>query len=132
MNGPLEDDSDDLHQLIARSLTQRRALWALVLSMHRAELTQVLDHAAKHGFGPDDRALVIDAASRIAAAALEIELVAIRSDALALRNHATTEPEGEIGERRVLLAGIKLIDRILDTERARKNAERSSESAQPN
>lgn len=132
MDGPWEDDSDDLHRLITRSLTQRRALWALVLSMYRAELTHMLDHAAKHGFGPNDRALVIDAANRIADAALAIELVAIRADALTLRNHATTEPNGEMGERRVLLAGIKLIDRILDTERARKNAERSSQSAQLN
>jgi hypothetical protein len=132
MDALFEDDSDGLHQLIGRSLTQRRALWALVLSMYRAELTQVLDHAAKHGFGPDDRALVIDAASRIATAAREIELSTIRSDALALRNHAATEPDGETGERRVLLAGIRLIDRILDTERARKNAERPNEAARPN
>jgi hypothetical protein len=132
MDGHWEDDVDGLHELITRSLTQRRALWALVLATYRVELTQVLDHAAKVGFEPDDRALVIDVASRIAAVAREVELVAIRSDALSLRNYAETEPEGEVGERRILLAGIKLIDRILDTERARQNEERAGESARPN
>lgn len=107
-------------------------LWALVLATYRVELTQVLDHAAKSGFGPDDKALVVDVASRIATVALEVELVAIRSDALSLRNFAANEPDGDVGERRVLLAGIKVIDRILDTERARQNETRASESARPN
>ena len=130
--GSWEDDSDGLHELISRSLMHRRTLWALVLATYRVELTQLLDHAAKNGFEPDDRALVIDVASRIAAVALEVELVAIRSDALSLRNYAATEPEGEVGERRVLIVGIRLIDRILDTERARQKEERTSESARPN
>ncbi len=132
MDGLWEDDTDGLHQLIARSLTQRRVLWSLVLATYRVELTQVLDQAAKSGFGPDDKVLVVDVANRIAAVALEVDLVPIRSDALSLRNYAATEPDGEVGERRVLLAGIKLIDRILDTERARQNEERASESARPN
>ena len=132
MYRPCEDDSDSLHELITRSLTHRRVLWALVLATYRVELTQVLDHAAKRGFGPDDKALVVDVASRIATVALEVELVAIRSDALSLRNFAANEPDGEVGERRVLLAGIKVIDRILDTERARQNETRASESARPN
>lgn len=132
MDRLLEDDTDGLHRLIARSLTQRRVLWALVLATYRVELTQVLDEAAKSGFGPDDKELVIDVASRIAAVALEVELASIRSDALSLRNFAANEPDGDVGERRVLLAGIKLIDRILDTERARQNEERASETAQPN
>ena len=127
-----EDDSDSLHQLITRSLMHRHVLWALVLATYRVELTHVLDHAAKRGFGPDDKALVVDVASRIATVAREVELVSIRSDALSLRNFAATEPDGEVGERRVLLAGIKLIDRILDTERARQNQARTSESARPN
>lgn len=127
-----EDDGDGLHELITRTLVHQRALWALVLSIYRAELTQVLDDAAKHGFDRNDRSLVIDVASRIAAAAFEIELMAIRADALALRNHAATEPDGEAGERRVFLAGIKLIDRMLDTERARKKDEPSGEPARPN
>ena len=61
---------------------------------------------------------------------LEIELVPIRSDALSLRNYAATELDGDVGERRVLLAGIKLIDRILDTERARQNQEQANESSE--
>lgn len=132
MYRPCEDDTDGLHQLIARSLTHRRALWALVLATYRVELTRVLDQAAKSDFGADEKALVFDVADRIAAVAGEVELVSIRSDALSLRNFAATEPDGELGDRRVLLAGIKLIDRILDTERARKNEERASESARPN
>ncbi len=132
MDSPWEHDSDGLHRLITRALTHRRALWALVLATYRVELTHVLDHAAKSGFGPDDKALVVDVANRIAAVALEIELVPIRSDALSLRNYAATEPDGDVGERRVLLAGIKLIDRILDTERARQNEARASKSARPN
>lgn len=126
------EEDDGLHELIGRSLLHRRALWALVLSIHRAELTQALDDAAKRGFCAEDRTLISDVAGRIAVVALEMELGSIRSDALALRNLAETEPEGELAERRVLLAGIKLIDRILDTERARKNAEQPNETARPN
>jgi hypothetical protein len=132
MDGSWEDEGDGLHELIARSLRHRQALWALVLSTYRVELTQLLDHAAKNGFVPEDRDLVIDVASRIAVVALEAELLPVRSDALALRNYADTEPPGEAGERRVLLAGLRLIDRILDIERARQNAEPSSSSALPN
>lgn len=132
MVGPLEDDRDGLHELIRSTLIHRRALWALVLSTYRVELTQTLDRAAKEGFLPDDRVLVSDFAARIAIAAREVELGTICRDALALRNYAATEPETEDGERRVLLAGIQLIDRILDTERARRNAEQSSETVRPN
>jgi len=127
-----ENDSDDLHLLIARSLTQRSTLWALLLATYRVELTRTLDHTAKRGFTPEDRVFVIDTASRIAAAARAVDLEGIRSDALSLRNSAANEPETEAGERRVLLAGIKLIDRILDTERARRNAESKDETMRPN
>lgn len=132
MDGLPEDDIDDLHELITRSIVHRRALWTLVLSTYRVELTHVLDHAAKLGFAPDDRLFVMDVATRIAVAAREVELPAIRSDALSLRTYAESEPETEMGERRVLLAGINLIDRILDTERARRNAQGSSASAPSN
>jgi hypothetical protein len=132
MNGLPEDDYDGLHVLIARSLTQRGVLWALVLATYRVELTRLLDHTAKRGFMTEDRVFVIDIAERIAAAAREVELSAICSDALALRNSAANEPENEAGERKVLLAGIKLIDRILDTERARQNAQPSNEGVRPN
>lgn len=132
MDGPWEDEGDGLHELIARSLRHRQALWALVLSTYRVELTQLLDHAAKNGFAPVDRDLVIDVASRIAVVALEAELSQVRSDALSLRSYADTEPDGEVGERRVLLSGLRLIDRILDIERARQNADQSSSPTLPN
>lgn len=132
MDGLPEDDGDGLHLLIARSLTQRSTLWALVLATYRVELTRVLDHAAKRGFTPEDRVFVIDTANRMAAVARAVDLEGIRLDALSLRNSATNESETEAGERRVLLAGIKLIDRILDTERARRNAEKKDETIRPN
>jgi hypothetical protein len=132
MDGLTENDSDDLHLLITRSLTQRSTLWVLLLATYRVELTRTLDQTAKQGFTPEDRVFVVDTASRIAAAARAVELEAIRSDALLLRNSAANEPETEAGERRVLLAGIKLIDRILDTERARRNAESKTETMLPN
>jgi hypothetical protein len=123
---------DDLHELISRSLVHRRALWLLVLSTYRVELTQILDHEARRGYSEDDRALVIDMASRIAVVATEVELAAVRSDALSLRNYADTESQTEDGERRVLRAGIQLIDRILEVERDRRNAERSTDVVRPN
>ena len=132
MAGPPDDDSDGLHELIKCTLSNRRALWALVLSTYRVELTQVLDRGAKYGFLSEDRAQVIHLASRIAAAAREIDLDNMRHDALLLRNSATTEPETDAGERRVLLAGVRLIDCILDTERARRNAEPTSHTARSN
>lgn len=132
MDGFPKDDSDSLHQLITRSLVHRRALWTLLLSTYRAELTHVLDHAAKLGFAAEDRHFVAEVAGHVMAVASEIDLPNIRSDALTLRNYATNEPETETGERRVLLAGLNLIERILDTERARQNAEGPRESAQTN
>lgn len=132
MNGPWEDEGDGLHELIARSLRHRQALWALVLSTYRVELTQLLDHAARNDFAPVDRDLVIDVASRIAVVALEADLHPVRSDAISLRDYADAEPVSENGERRVMLAGLKLIDRILDIERARQNAEQSSSPTPPN
>jgi hypothetical protein len=103
-----------------------------VLATYRVELTQLLDHAAKNGFGPDDRALVIDLAIRIASVADEVELAAMHAEALSLRNHAANEPEGEVGERHVLVAGLRLIERVLETERVRQMEEEATESARPN
>lgn len=123
---------DDLHELICRSLVHRRALWLLVLSTYRVELTIVLDHAARRGYSDDDRALVNDLAWRIAAVATEVELPTIRADALSLRNYALTAPDSEVGERTVLRAGIQLIDRILELERNRQNAEPSTDVVRPN
>lgn len=122
MNRVLEDTDDGLHELILRSLRDRQALWMLVLATYRVELTMLLDRADKSGFDQSKMDTLIDIASRIAHVAAEAEMSSIRADALTLRNYATNEQSGESSERRVLLAGLKLIERILDTERARRDA----------
>ncbi len=132
MAGPPDDDGDGLHELIKRTLSHRRALWALALSTYRVELTQVLDRGARYGFLSEDRDQVKHLASLIATVAREIDLDGMRDDALSLRNSAANEPDTDSGERRVLLAGVRLIDRILDTERARRNAEPSSQPVRLN
>ncbi len=132
MDRPSEDTADGLHELISRSLRHRQALWAVLLATYRVELTRLLDHAAKSGFGLGDKAYLVDLASRIVEVASAADLPSVRSDAVSLRNFATTESSGEVGERRVLLSGLRLIDRILDTERARQTAAQPRSPALPN
>jgi len=111
----------DLHELILRSFRHREALWGLVLAAYRVELTGLLSRAAKSGFEEGDTEFVIDLAEQIASAARAAELSTVRTDAISLRAYASAASGGgEQEEGKVLLAGLKLIDRILDTAKARE------------
>lgn len=112
-----------LHELILRSFRERAELFGLVLAAYRVELTGVLSRAARTGFEEGDTDLVIDLADRIAQAARIADLASIRSDAISLGAYASAALDGgEDEEGKVLLAGLKLIDRILDTAKAREGS----------
>ncbi|MDI3283652.1 hypothetical protein [Polyangium sp. 15x6] len=123
MERSFPDDALPLHDLILRSFRQRDALFHLVLATYRVELTGVLSRAAKTGFEIGDANTVIDLADLIAAAARAMDLTAIRKDALSLRTFASAAQDGgEQEEGKVLLAGLRLIDRILDEAKERAKA----------
>jgi hypothetical protein len=147
--------SDRLLDLILFSLRDREALCALVLAAYRVELTSLLDRISSgsaRGGSPsqasgvsarlgsnaareplaasseEDAFLVYDLAGRIAEAAGAARLTMIRRDALALREKAAAlHANGERTERDLLAAGLKLIERILDTTRVQSSGH--SESA---
>jgi len=124
-----DGDEAGLHELILRSFRQREALWGLVLATYRVELTGLLDRAARDGFEEGDADGVIDLAELIAAAARAAELASIRADALSLRAFATAAVDGgEHEEGKVLLAGLRLIERILHVARERAAAEPSEQA----
>jgi len=110
------DPSQRLHELVLRSFRERRALLKLVLAAYRVELTGLLNRAAKTGFEERDCEVVMDLAEQIAGAARAAELGNVRADAMSLRAYAKTaaETRGEQEEGKVLLAGLKLIERILE------------------
>jgi hypothetical protein len=111
----------ELHELILRSFRHREALWGLVLAAYRVELTGLLSRAAKSGFEDGDTDVVIDLAEQIASAARAADLSTVRTDAISLRAYAAAaQTGGEQEEGKVLLAGLKLIDRILDVAKSRE------------
>jgi hypothetical protein len=119
----IPNGGDRVHDLILRSLRHREALWGLLLASYRVELTTLLSRAAKSGFEPGDNDTVLELAEHIAAAARSAGLSAIRGDALSLRACASAaQGGGEREEGKVLVAGLKLIDRILDAAREREAA----------
>ena len=123
MERSFSDDALPLHDLILRSFRQRQALWGLVLATYRVELTGLLSRAAKTGFEFGDANTVIDLAEQIASAARAADLSTIRKDALSLRAFASAAQDGgEQEEGKVLLAGLRLIDRILDEAKERAKA----------
>jgi hypothetical protein len=123
MDNTFRDGGEPMHDLILRSFRHREALWTLLLAAYRVELTSLLSRAAKTGFEEGDTDNVIELAEQIASAAKAVELSAIRSDALSLRAYASAAQQGgEREEGKVLVQGLKLIDRILDTARERDAA----------
>lgn len=123
MERSFSDDALPLHELILRSFRQREALWSLVLATYRVELTGLLSRAAKTGFEFGDANTVIDLAEQIASVARAADLSTIRKDALSLRTFASAAQDGgEQEEGKVLLAGLRLIDRILDEAKERAKA----------
>ncbi len=129
MDRSFRDDGLELHDLILRSLRHREALWRLVLATYRVELTVLLSRAARSGFEFGDANVVIDLADQIAEAAHAVDLSAVRKDAVSLRAFASAAQDGgEDEENKVLIAGLRLIDRIIDVAKVRAAA---SEPAAP-
>jgi hypothetical protein len=126
MEYTFRDESERMHDLILRSFRHREALFGLLLAAYRVELTGLLSRAAKTGFEDGDTDTVIELADHIAAAAKLADLSAIRGDALSLRACANAAMGGgEREEGKVLVAGLKLIDRILDTAKERETASKT-------
>lgn len=123
MDASFRHGGPGLHELILRSFREREELFGLVLAAYRVELTGLLSRAARSGFEEGDTELVMDLADRIAQAARIADLAPIRTDAISLGAYASAaEGGGEDEEGKVLLAGLKLIDRILDTAKEREVA----------
>jgi len=103
--------------LILRSLSHRRALCGVVLATYRVELTTLLNRVAGTGAQPGDLDRVHDLAERIAATAEAAGLAAVHGDAVALGacTRAASRRRSKKTEGAMLVAGLKVIDRILDT-----------------
>lgn len=109
-------EDDGIAQLILRSFGQRRALWNLVLATYRVELTEMLSRMAREGLARGDADEVESIADRIAEAGRAAQIPVVRREAMRLRERAAGAREGgkrEEGE--MLKAGLRVIDRILDS-----------------
>ena len=114
----MEQAETRILDLILRSLRERRALCEVVLATYRVELTRTLNRMAGTGTEPGDLDHVYDLSERIAAAADAVGLESIHDDAVALRActaRAVEQGGGKRVEGALLVAGLKVIDRILDT-----------------
>jgi hypothetical protein len=131
MDRTLRDDGERWLDLIPRSFRHQEALWSLVLAAYRVELTGLLSRAARSGFEDGDTDDVIDLSDRIASAADAVKLDVLRTDALTLRASAAAAKVGgsEREEGRVLVLGLKVIDRILEADRGREKSAQGSGAA---
>jgi hypothetical protein len=113
----------DLLTIILRSLAHRDAVCNLVLATFRVELTSILSRMAEGDGEEDDLDRVDRLAAQIAGAAGAAgaaRLGAVRSEALILRERTiAAQAQGKSSEGAVLVAGLKVIDRILDSAKAR-------------
>ena len=125
MNDPAPHDGG-LLRLIQRSVRDRKRICELVLATYRVDLTHTLKRIAN-----SRRPRRVDArhvrtlAVSIAAAADAASLPAVQSDAIDLEERAeiaaSSSSKGEQGL--MLMAGLKLIDRILDTTKVDASAD---------
>lgn len=97
------------------SAAQRRALCQLVLATYRVELTRQLSRMASQGFVEGDLEMVEELAGLIATTALAAVATPISHGAAELQSRVGAAREGgKRAEGAVLVAGLKLIDRILE------------------
>ncbi len=116
---PLELTDSRLVDRILFSFADRRALCELALATYRVELTRTLNRMAAHGFRPGDLDLVRELARQIEGAAAAARLGAVRADAVTLETRAlAASTHGKREEGATLVAGLKLIERILETATA--------------
>jgi hypothetical protein len=107
----------DMVSLIRRSLAQREGVRGVALSTYRVELTAALERLSRNAERPGDRASVGRLATKISeAAAIEprMGVVEREADALGARVEAA-ERGGEPEESAMLLVGLRLVDRILES-----------------
>lgn len=118
---------DETLQMIARAFRHHHAVCEIVLAVQRVELTSILSRIA--GAGPElgDTELVSEVALRISEVARAADLDAIRKDALRLRDLAErTDTTQRRAEGPMLVAGLRLIDHILDASGGRAPARRDA------
>jgi hypothetical protein len=107
--------------MILRSLSHRDAVCELVLATYRVELTSTLSRVADGDTEDDDFDRVDRLASLIVVTASAAELGLVRSDALLLRSRtAAAQAGGKNAESAMLIAGLKVIDRILDSAKVHR------------
>jgi hypothetical protein len=97
---------------------QRRTFGEVVLATYRVELTRTLSQLASRGIEEGDAELVHELAARIEATAGAVRFDAVVLAAATLRERAAAAtPGAKREEGAMLVAGLKLIDRILESTR---------------